>query len=69
MELKVRRPGERDPTSEGLTQLDSYLGRLTLGTGVLVMSNRRSKALPWAERGAFEQATTPSGRHVTVLRV
>lgn len=69
MELKVWRPGESDPTPEGLTQLDNYLDRLTLDTGVLVMFNRRSKALPWAERGAFEQATTPSGRQVTVLRV
>ncbi|MEU8399137.1 hypothetical protein AB0C28_28425 [Nonomuraea sp. NPDC048892] len=69
MELKVWRPGENDPTPEGLTQLDNYLDRLTLDTGVPVMFNRRSKAPPWAERGAFEQATTPSGRQVTVLRV
>ncbi|MEV5894428.1 ATP-binding protein [Nonomuraea fuscirosea] len=69
MELKVWRPGESDPTPDGLAQLDRYLDRLTLDTGVLVMFNRRSKALPWAERGAFEQATTPSGRQVTLLRV
>ncbi|MFI6630665.1 ATP-binding protein [Nonomuraea fuscirosea] len=69
MELKVWRPGESDPTPDGLTQLDRYLDRLTLDTGVLVVFNRRSKALPWAERGAFEQAATPSGRQVTLLRV
>ncbi|MEV4088783.1 hypothetical protein AB0J43_51830, partial [Nonomuraea fuscirosea] len=69
MELKVWRPGESDPTPDGLAQLDCYLDRLTLDTGVLVVFNRRSKALPWAERGAFEQATTPSGRQVTLLRV
>jgi hypothetical protein len=36
---------------------------------VLVVFDRRAEAPPWKERGGFEQATTPSGRHVTVLRV
>ncbi|WP_220498540.1 AAA family ATPase [Microbispora sp. H10949] len=69
MELKVRRAGENDPTSDGLAQLDRYLDRLTLSTGVLVIFDRRPEAPPWKERGGFEQATTPSGRQVTVLRV
>ncbi|MEV0619144.1 AAA family ATPase [Nonomuraea sp. NPDC050404] len=69
MELKVWRPKESDPTPDGLTQLDQYLDRLTLPTGVLVIFDRRPEAPPWEERGTFEQATTPSGRQVTVLRV
>ncbi|MBO4272715.1 AAA family ATPase [Microbispora triticiradicis] len=69
MELKVRRAGENDPTSDGLAQLDLYLDRLTLSTGVLVIFDRRPEAPPWKERGSFEQTTTPSGRQVTVLRV
>ncbi|MEU4234982.1 ATP-binding protein [Nonomuraea sp. NPDC026600] len=64
MELKVC-----DPMPNGLTQLDQYLDRLTLTTGALVIFDRRPEAPPWKERGAFEQATTPSGRHITVLRV
>ncbi|QFY14693.1 ATP-binding protein [Nonomuraea phyllanthi] len=69
MELKVWRAGERDPLSDGLTQLDRYLDRLTLSTGALVIFDRRQEAAPWKERGRFAQATTPSGRQVTVLRV
>jgi hypothetical protein len=68
MELKVWRPGADDPKPEGLAQLDGYLDRLTLATGVLVIFDRRPEAPPWKERGGFEQATTPSGRQVTVLR-
>ncbi|MFG1966232.1 ATP-binding protein [Nonomuraea sp. NPDC049028] len=69
MELKVWRTSENDPTPSGLAQLDQYLDRLTLTTGVLVIFDRRPEAAAWKERGAFEQATTPSGRQVTVLRV
>ncbi len=69
MELKVWRAGGDDPLPDGLAQLDRYLDRLTLDTGVLVVFDRRPEALPWKERGAFEQAKTPSGREVTVLRV
>jgi hypothetical protein len=69
MELKVWRAGGDDPLPDGLAQLDRYLDRLTLPTGVLVIFDRRPEAPPWKERGGFEQATTPSGRHVTILRV
>ncbi|MGP4104885.1 ATP-binding protein [Nonomuraea sp. KM90] len=69
MELKVWRASENDPMPDGLAQLDRYLDRLTLSTGVLVIFDRRPEAPPWKERGGFEQATTPSGRQVTVLRV
>ncbi len=69
MELKVWRTHGDDPTPDGLAQLDRYLDRLTLSTGALVIFDRRPEAPSWKERGAFEQATTPSGRQVTVLRV
>ncbi|GGK62308.1 hypothetical protein Sme01_04280 [Sphaerisporangium melleum] len=69
MELKVWRAGENDPMPDGLAQLDRYLDRLTLTTGSLVIFDRRPEAPPWKERGGFDQATTPSGRQVTVLRV
>ncbi|MFI7143697.1 ATP-binding protein [Nonomuraea sp. NPDC050022] len=69
MELKVWRASENDPKPDGLAQLDRYLDRLTLTTGVLVIFDRRPEAPPWKERGGFEQATTPSGRQVTLLRV
>ncbi|MEW1845322.1 ATP-binding protein [Nonomuraea angiospora] len=69
MELKVWRAGENDPSPDDLAQLDRYLDRLSLDTGVLVVFDRRPEAPPWKERGGFEQATTPSGREVTVLRV
>ncbi|MGP3928633.1 AAA family ATPase [Nonomuraea sp. KM88] len=68
MELKVWRAGKDDPLPDGLAQLDGYLDRLSLTTGVLVIFDRRPEAPPWKDRGSFEQATTPSGRHVTVLR-
>ncbi|MFC4013516.1 hypothetical protein ACFOY2_40250 [Nonomuraea purpurea] len=69
MELKVWRTNRNDPLPDGLVQLDRYLDRLTLPTGVLVIFDRRPEAPPWKERGGFDQATTPSGRQVTVLRV
>ncbi|MGW4963649.1 AAA family ATPase [Nonomuraea sp. NPDC004186] len=69
MELKVWRAGGDDPLPDGLAQLDRYLDRLSLDTGVLVVFDRRPEAPPWKERGDFDQATTPSGRQVTVLRV
>jgi hypothetical protein len=81
LELKVWRPKEADPIAEGLAQLDGYLDRLGLGTGVLVVFDRRPNASPIADpyshdiasrcRGSparFEQATSPSGRPIVVLR-
>jgi hypothetical protein len=68
IEMKVWREGKRDPLDEGLTQLDGYLDRLDLDTGALVIFDRRPQAAPVAERTAFTQATSPSGRIITVLR-
>jgi DNA polymerase III delta prime subunit len=70
MELKVWRDRDRkrDPLATGLAQLDDYLGRLGLDEGVLVIFDCRDGAPPIEDRTRFEEARTPSGRHVTLLR-
>jgi hypothetical protein len=68
LELKVWPEKKPDPLDKGLKQLDEYLQRLGLEQGVLVIFDRRAGAPPWAERSVFEQASTPSGRAVTLLR-
>ena len=68
LELKVWRPGARDPLAEGLTQLDGYLDLLGLDTGTLVIFDRRKEAAPIHERTAFGAAQSPAGRTITTLR-
>jgi len=68
MELKVWRDGQRDPLTEGLEQLESYLAGLGLDTGWLVIFDQRSDLPDIAERTTTEPATTPNGRAVTVIR-
>ncbi|WP_019928353.1 hypothetical protein [Nocardia sp. BMG111209] len=68
LELKVRHEGDEDPLTEGLGQLDAYLDRLDLATGVLAIFDRRASAPPLPGRTAFSEATSPAGRTVTVLR-
>jgi hypothetical protein len=70
MELKVWRDRDKkgDPLVQGLAQLDDYLGRLGLDEGVLVIFDARSAAAPIEDRTRFEDARTPSGRKVTLLR-
>ncbi len=68
LELKVWREGEKDPLVKGLTQLDAYLERMGLDEGVLVIFDSRPEAGGTESRTRFEQARTPAGRNVTVLR-
>jgi hypothetical protein len=68
LELKVWRDGEGDPLTKGLEQLDAYLQRLGLDEGVLVVFDRRAQAGSAESRTRFEQAQTPSGHKVIVLR-
>ncbi|MGK4000390.1 ATP-binding protein [Sorangium sp. So ce1024] len=68
LELKVWREGEKDPTPKGLAQLDGYLAQLGLDEGVLVLFDRRAAAGDVETRTRFEEARTPSGRRVTLLR-
>jgi hypothetical protein len=75
IELKVWRDRRPDPLTKGLEQLESYLARLGLETGWLVIfvaaggrSHRRSNQSPIEERTATEIGQTSSGRTVTVIR-
>ena len=68
LELKVWRDGQKDPLSEGLTQLDNYLSGLGLETGWLVIFDQRSGLPDIAERTTVEAATTPLDRIITVIR-
>lgn len=68
VELKVWRQGRPDPLARGLEQLDAYLDRLGLETGVLAVFDRREGAGTAEARTRFEDATSPSGRPITLLR-
>lgn len=68
IELKVWREKQADPVAQGLKQIDAYLAKLQLDTGILVIFDRRSIAPDVAERVRFEETVTPSGKHVTLLR-
>jgi hypothetical protein len=69
LELKVWRNDKPDPLAAGLEQLDAYLDKLSLDTGVLVIFDSRTEAPPITERVHFTDTETPSGRTVTLLRV
>ncbi|MBL7495673.1 hypothetical protein I6A84_20915 [Frankia sp. CNm7] len=68
LELKTHRPGDTDPTREGLDQLDGYLDRLSLPTGYLVIFDQRPGAAHPTSDEAFAAVTSPTGRAVTLLR-
>ncbi len=68
IELKVWRDKSGDPKSAGLDQLDRYLARLGLGSGWLVIFDRRSEAAPIADRLTTEIVTSPGNRTVTIVR-
>jgi ATPase family associated with various cellular activities (AAA) len=68
IELKVWRTNRADPKTAGLNQLDSYLARLGLGTGWLVIFDRRQTAAEIEERLTTELAATPKGKTVTIVR-
>jgi type II secretory pathway predicted ATPase ExeA len=68
MELKVWREKRPDPLGKGLEQLDSYLARLGLDTGWLVIFDQRSNQPSIEERTTTEIERTTNGRTVTVIR-
>jgi hypothetical protein len=68
IEIKVWPPGRVDPLEEGLKQLDGYLARLGLGSGWLVLFDRRPGIGPIAERVETFDAVTAGGRTVRVVR-
>ena len=68
IELKVWHPKKGDPLKDGLEQLDSYLARLGVGFGWLIIFDQRSKAPPIEERLTTQITTTKNGRSITVVR-
>jgi len=67
-ELKVWSDESGDPLEEGLEQLERYLEGLGLTHGTLVIFDRRTAALPIAERSGISAAATRKGYEVKVLR-
>jgi hypothetical protein len=67
-ELKVWREGRPDPLHHGLKQLETYLERLGLNNGTLVIFDRRKNAEPVADRAGISQTQTPKGYGVKLLR-
>jgi hypothetical protein len=68
IELKVWRDDEPDPLSEGLIQIDGYLGGLHQDTGWLVIFDRRSGQPRIHERTFTESAQTQTGKAIIVIR-
>jgi type II secretory pathway predicted ATPase ExeA len=68
IELKAWRDKRGDPMESGIEQLDSYLARLGVNFGWLVIFDLRAKALPINERLTTEVTTTKNGRSVTIVR-
>jgi AAA-like domain len=67
IELKVQRDGRPDPLKAGLEQIESYLERLNLATGWLVIFDRRQSAPPIADRLTTAIQPTPKGLMITVI--
>lgn len=68
IELKVWRDKQVDPLQRGLEQLDAYLAKMGLDTGILIIFDRRSQAKAIEKRTQFKRTKTPAGRRVVVLR-
>ena len=68
IEIKTWRTRRKDPLGDGLAQLDGYLARLSLDTGWLVIFDQRPGSPPIETRTTTEEALTPSGRMVSVIR-
>ncbi len=68
IELKVWRDKQSDPLDAGPKQIDDYLNKLGLDTGILVIFDRRKKAKSVAKRLKLGKAETPSKKTITLLR-
>jgi type II secretory pathway predicted ATPase ExeA len=68
IELKAWRDKRGDPMESGIEQLDSYLARLGVNFGWLIIFDLRARALPIDERLTTEVTTTKNGRSVTIVR-
>jgi hypothetical protein len=68
IELKVWRDGRPDPLPQGLKQLESYLERLGLDRGTLIVFDGRKNAPPLPDRCSVEE-TVAGTRKVALLRL
>lgn len=68
IELKVWRDKQKDPLKVGLKQLDGYLDKLKLDTGILVIFDRRKNAKSVTKRVKRKVEKTPAKRTITLLR-
>jgi type II secretory pathway predicted ATPase ExeA len=68
IELKVWRDRRPDPLVAGLPQLESYLSRLGLESGWLVIFDRRQGIADIADRTTTTVVMTEQGRSITVIR-
>jgi hypothetical protein len=68
IELKVWRDGRPDPLDQGLEQLSSYLERLGLDDGTLILFDGRPQAPPPPER-CSQSETEHRGRRIRILRL
>jgi hypothetical protein len=68
VELKVWRDGRPDPLPQGLKQLGSYLDRLGLDRGTLIVFDGKKAAEQLPGRCAMEEAEW-EGKKVAVLRL
>jgi hypothetical protein len=67
--MKVWRYGQPDPLPNGLLQLDTYLERLRLETGWLVLFDQRQHTeLPGPGLG-LQSLQSPAGRAITLVKV
>lgn len=68
VELKIWREGRPDPLDQGLKQLASYLDRLGLDRGTLIVFDGRKAAEPLPGRCGMEEVEW-EGRKVAVVRL
>lgn len=68
IELKIWREKQTDPLAQGLKQLDDYLAKTGLETGVLIIFDRRKGAKSIEKRTRFKKVKTLSKKTVTLLR-
>lgn len=71
IEVKTWRDSDkaRDPSVEGLAQLDGYLARIGVSRGWLLLFDQRAKVAPLPERFRREHITTAGGRKVELVRL
>ena len=68
VELKVWRDRRPDPVPQGLKQLASYLERLSLDHGTLIVFDGRSETKPLPERCSVEEMPA-EGKRIDVVRL